>query len=65
MSTTRKSNLKNILDSLVDDDGLKTEVTVTLTDGTLIKASMYMVGTVIVSSLAYFAIRGTFINTGS
>ena len=65
MSTTRKSNLKNILDSLVDDDGLKTEVTVTLTDGTLIKASMYMVGTVIVSSLAYFAIRGIFINSGS
>ncbi|MDN5201246.1 hypothetical protein QQ008_07730 [Fulvivirgaceae bacterium BMA10] len=64
MSTGRKANLKNILDSLVDDDGLKTEVTITLTDGTLIKTSMYLVGTVIVGSLAFFAIRGIFNNAG-
>lgn len=33
----KKRNLNNILDALVDKDGLKTEVTITLTNETLIK----------------------------
>ncbi len=57
---SKQTNLKNILDSLVDDDGLKTEVTVTLTDGTLIKTSLYLVGTVVAGSLAFFVIKGIF-----
>lgn len=57
---TQQSKLKNILDSLVDDDGLKTEVTVTLTDGTLLKTSLFLVATVVVGSLAFFSIRTLF-----
>ncbi|MDW3191907.1 MAG: hypothetical protein R8G66_06070 [Cytophagales bacterium] len=58
MRSTKKTSFKNILDSLVDDDGLKTEVTVTLTDKTLIRTSMYLLGTIIAGSVAFFVIRG-------
>ena len=58
MRSTKKTNFKNILDSLVDDDGLKTEVTVTLTDKTLIRTSMYLLGTIVAGSVAFFVIRG-------
>ena len=34
---TSKKSLSNIIDSLIDDDGLKTEVTLTVTDETLTK----------------------------
>lgn len=33
----KKRNISNILDALVDEDGLKTEVTITLTNRTLLK----------------------------
>ncbi|WP_299243027.1 hypothetical protein [uncultured Aquimarina sp.] len=33
----KKRNLNNLLDALVDKDGLKTEVTITLTNQTLLK----------------------------
>ena len=33
----KKRNIGNILDALVDQDGLKTEVTITLTNQTLLK----------------------------
>lgn len=33
----KKRNISNILDALVDEDGLKTEVTITLTNQTLLK----------------------------
>ncbi len=56
----KNKSWKNVLDALVDEEGLKTEVTVTLTDATLIKTSMYLVGTVVAGSLAYFVIKGIF-----
>lgn len=48
MSTETKAKSKNIkdyLDALVDKEGLRTEVTITLTDETLIKTCLYLVGT--------------------
>ncbi|WP_010520478.1 hypothetical protein [Aquimarina agarivorans] len=33
----KKHSLNNIIDSLIDDDGIKTEVTLTVTDTTLFK----------------------------
>ena len=39
-----KKSLNNILDSLIDDDGLKTEVTLTITDETLLKIIVALVG---------------------
>ena len=38
-----KKNLSGILDSLIDDDGLKTEVTLTITDETLMKVILAFV----------------------
>lgn len=54
----QKAGIKGYLDALVDKDGLKTEVKITLTDRTLMKTGIYVVGMVIVSSVAFFTIRG-------
>ena len=54
------TNLKDMLDALVDEEGLNTEVTVTLTDQTLIKTAITLVGTIIVGSVAYFTVKGLF-----
>ena len=54
----KRRNVKNIIDSLVDDEGLRTEVTITLTDATLLRTGIYLVGTVVASSVAFFMIRG-------
>lgn len=48
MAEEKKKNVKDYLDALVDKQGLKTEVTITLTDETLIKTSFYLVGTAII-----------------
>lgn len=51
----KKRNLGSLLDALVDKDGLKTEVTITLTHQTLLKIVMGMlvsgVAIVVVSQL--------------
>lgn len=41
----KKMNIKGYLDALVDNQGLRTEVTITLTNETLIKTSLYLIGT--------------------
>ena len=56
----KKTNFKNLLDSLVDEDGIKTDVTVGFATSSLIETSLFAVATVIVSSLAYFSIRNAF-----
>ncbi len=53
-----KNGIGKWLDQLVDDDGLKTEITITLTDQTLAKVSAYLIGTIVIGSIAFFAIRG-------
>lgn len=55
MSTETKSkgkNVKDYLDALVDKEGLRTEVTITLTDETLIKTSLYLIGTAFIIIVA-------------
>ena len=59
---SQKRNLKGILDSIVDDEGIKTEVTVTMTDATLLKTATYIVGTTILSSISFFLIRSIMLN---
>lgn len=53
-----KSGLGSLLDGLVDDDGLKTGVTVHVSDQTFRKLTTYLVATVILGSVSFFAIRG-------
>lgn len=55
--SAKKTNIKSFLDSLVDEDGIKTDVTVALSKDTLLHASFYAVGTVIVSTIAFYSIR--------
>lgn len=55
-STENKKNLKTYLDALVDKEGLRTEVTVTLTTATLLKTALCLVGTAfIIIVMAYSA----------
>lgn len=54
----KKAGIKGYLDALVDEDGLKTEVKITITDQTLMKTGIYVVGMVIAGSVAFFTIRG-------
>lgn len=59
---SNQRNLKNILDAIVDDEGIKTEVTITMTDATLLKTATYIVGATILSSISFFIIKGIMAN---
>lgn len=56
MENKKNVNIKDYIDALVDEDGLKTEVTVTLTRQTLGMASAYLVGTAAVSTFVVMGI---------
>ena len=53
----QKRNIKGLLDSLVDEDGLKTEVTINITNRTLTRLSLTLLGTgiaiIVIAKLAY------------
>lgn len=55
--------VKDYLDALVDKDGLRTEVTITLTDKTLLKASAYLIGTAFISTVIIYLIKNTLTKT--
>ncbi|MEM9884338.1 MAG: hypothetical protein AAF849_00480 [Bacteroidota bacterium] len=59
-NTKTGMGVKDYLDALVNEEGLRTEVTVTLTDSTLIKTSVYLIGTAFVSTLLVFLVKNTF-----
>ncbi|MEN0050040.1 MAG: hypothetical protein AAF806_23455 [Bacteroidota bacterium] len=56
-NTKTGMGVKDYLDALVNEEGLRTEVTVTLTDRTLIKTSVYLIGTAFVSTLLVFLVK--------
>jgi hypothetical protein len=57
MSQPQKRNIKGLLDSLVDKDGLKTEVTINITNRTLTRLSLTLLGTgiaiIVIAKLAF------------
>lgn len=55
--------VKDYLDALVDNDGLRTEVTITLTDQTLIKTSAYLIGTAFLSTLIIYLVKNALTKT--
>ncbi|PHN01132.1 hypothetical protein [Flavilitoribacter nigricans] len=55
--------VKDYLDALVDEDGLRTEVTVTLTDQTLLKASAYLIATAFVSTIVIHFVKNALTKT--
>lgn len=50
--------IKEYLDNVLSDEGLKTDIKITMTDQTLRKTSMYAVGTALVITLIVFGVRG-------
>ena len=54
----QRRTVKDYLDSLVDDQGIKSEVTVTLTNGTLWKAAGTLVGSGLAITILVFVVKG-------
>lgn len=52
MERRKRRNIGNILDALVDKDGIKTEVTITLTNQTLLK----IIGGLLLSGMAIIVV---------
>ena len=57
METEERTGIKNYLDNVFSDDGLKTDIKITMTDETLRKTSLYLVGSGLVITLIVFGIR--------
>jgi uncharacterized lipoprotein NlpE involved in copper resistance len=57
MAEEKKKNVKDYLDALVDKQGLRTEVTITLTDETLIKTGLYLVGTAAIIIVMFYGAK--------
>ncbi len=53
-----KNKVKSLLDNLVDDEGLKTDITLTMTNQTLIKTAGTLFITATAITVMVFAIRG-------
>jgi|GEM_PF-4483036 len=53
-----KKNLTGYLDALIDQDGLKTDITVSLPPKNLLQLAVTLVGVIGVGSILYFTIRG-------
>ncbi len=62
MSTEKKRNIKSYLDALVDKDGLKTEVTITMTSETTIKLVIALLGSGLTIMLVYSLVKNYFPN---
>jgi hypothetical protein len=62
MAAENKKTVKDYLDNVFSDEGLKSEITITMTDKTLRKTSVYLVGTAFVITLMVFGIRGVIRN---
>ena len=58
METEERTGIINYLDNVFSDDGLKTDIKITMTDETLRKTSLYLVGSGLVITLIVFGIRG-------
>jgi hypothetical protein len=61
----KKGLLKKYLDNTFGDEGLKTDVKITLTTDTVIKAVAGTVAAVVISTFAFYMIRGLFVKTKS
>jgi len=59
---SKKKSFSKIINSLVDDDGLKTEVTVTMTDETLLKVILALLASGASVMLIYLFLKNQFPN---
>jgi hypothetical protein len=61
----KKGMLKTYLDKTFGDEGLKTDVKITLTNETVIKFIASVAGAVILGTLSYYMIKSMFANVNS
>lgn len=61
----KKGLLKKYLDNTFGEEGLKTDVKITLTTDTVLKAIAGAVAAVSLSTFAFYMIRGLFVKTGA
>lgn len=59
---SKKKSFSKIINSLVDDDGLKTEVTITMTDETLLKLILALLASGASVMLIYLVLKNQFPN---
>jgi hypothetical protein len=57
MAETKKKTIKEYLDNLVDDEGLKSDITITITDKTLFKLAGTLFITATAITVMVFGIR--------
>lgn len=60
-----KKNLGTYLDNLIDADGFKTDLTVSIPPENMRTLCLYLLGTVAAGSLVYFSIRTIFLKSFS
>ena len=53
-----KRSVKDYLDNVFSDQGIKSDITINITDKSLQKTSAYLVGTALVITLMVFGIKG-------
>ena len=58
-------NINQLLNELIDENGLKTNVSIEMTTGAAITLVTAVVSTVALSSLAFFMIRSAFLSKQS
>lgn len=59
----KKGLLKKYLDNTFGEEGLKTDVKITLTTDTVLKGVAGIVAAVTISTFAFYMIRGLFVKT--
>ena len=60
-----KKNLGTYLDNLIDADGFKTDLTVSIPSENIRTLCLYLLGTVAAGSLIYFTVRTIFLKSFS
>lgn len=55
---TKKKGLKEYLDSVVSDEGLRTDIKITITNDTLMKVSATLIGTALIICIMVRVING-------
>ena len=60
MEATNKRSFSTILDSLIDQDGLKTDITISIPRQNLLEICAFLLGTIAAGSLIWFSLRALF-----
>lgn len=60
MDSQNKPNFSDLLNSLIDQDGLKTDITLSIPRQNLLEICAFLLGTIAAGSLIWFSLRALF-----